>query len=53
MEKNKNKKKTLTISGGSGKKTPSQPVKQTAKKHLIYTKRSLKEVFSKSLTRVL
>ena len=49
MEKKKNKKKTLTISGGFGKKTSPEPVKQTTKKTFtVYKKKPQGSFFKKS-----
>ena len=48
MEKKKNKKKTLTISGGFGKKTSPEPVKQTTKKTFtVYKKKPQGASFNK------
>ena len=49
MEKNKNKKKTLTISGGTGKKIIPQTAKETTKKTFnIYKKKPQNNFFKKS-----
>ena len=49
MENNKNKKKTLTISGGTGKKIIPQTAKETTKKTFnIYKKKPQNNFFKKS-----
>ena len=49
MEKNKNKKRTLTISGNFGKRAPAEPAKKTEKKVFnVYKKKPQGNFFKKS-----